>query len=207
MIKKIYPLLVLCIFLITGITAFSQTTYHHGAGAGSLYRFYSIDYTASGVNFSGIGGSSVPGIFYKATLLLDKNDGGKVGLNETKLALSTYPFFGLDANVNSITGASGTIGFEIPFLAELYFSHPSGSCFFAGGGFSISSMTSTYGNSGAVIGPQFTFGGQWTIAEMVMGARGSYTHGMNETKFDDASAVLVTDKKALVNIGVFYVFK
>lgn len=187
-IRKFALILCTCTFF-----SFSYAQdYYHGLGGQIDMGFFSLEYTTDISNFSETSNPTVPGIFYKATLALTD-----------QFAISAYPFVGFSGSANSRTGATGSVGIQLPVLAEMYFGDFDDVCFFAGAGLAFGSLGSSDFGSGTVLGPQFSIGGQLDLGGRLIGIRGAYTYGVN--KSDAIENVEFTkDTHALVSLGVYY---
>ncbi|MDB0037974.1 hypothetical protein N9F08_01300 [bacterium] len=163
-------LLTLSLLFLSSFTSYSQD-YYHGLGVqGNIAIFSSIGSTEA---------SSIPGIVYKATLVLTDGRG-------PNFAVSAYPFAGLNLNFNSQSGGSGSFGAELPILGEVYFGDADDACFFMGAGFSYAFMSYSDawgGTSGSILGPQVGIGGQFEIAGRLLGLKAAYTLGVNRPEF------------------------
>lgn len=167
------------LLLICGSTGLFAQDFFHGVGVGYYNVLLQAD-TEEGTISEML---SVPGIMYKATLAWDA--GGS-----NMFAVSSYPFLGF--NFSSAGGSY--LGMEIPILAEYYFGEPDDDrCFYinAGGTYGYAA---SYGDV-SIIGPQFGLGGQLEVNDQLLGLRGSYTLGLNNSDGISRSTFL---------IGVYY---
>lgn len=167
--------------------------FYHGLGAAYVVGLYNIDYVTMTESYSESGGIAVPGVFYKGTLALTDN-----------FAVSGYPFIGLNVSTNSRDGGSGTFGIALPVNAEFYMGDLDEICFYAGGGLSWAYLASSEAAAeGSFMGPQVAAGGQFYLADNLIGLRASYTFCVNKT---DLGEVLVENKnsKNMFSVGVYY---
>ena len=189
-LKKFHQFTLIFIICCVSTYSFGQD-YYHGIGVQmdiATFKLESNDSDPSTTN------ASVPGLFYKATLALSDN-----------FAISAYPFIGLSGNFNSQTGGNGSIGFQLPINAELYFGDIDESCFFIGAGFALAALGSTDSGGGAVIGPQVALGGQFEIKDQLIGLRAAFALGLNkEDTFDGFE--YTKDSRNLISLGVYYMF-
>ena len=181
------------IVLVILMTSFFMTSYgqsyHHAIGGQIAVGFFKHENSA----FLDESNPYVPGAVYKATLLLSDNFG-----------VSAYPFVGLSGSANSRSGASGSIGIELPVVAEMYLGDIEDNCFFFGAGISYGFLGDSYSGSGSVFGPQVGLGGQFEIQGQLIGARASFTYGLN--KSDKVGGLeWTTDSNNLVSLAAFYV--
>jgi len=192
-VKRGIKTFLVSIMLAATFTVSSQD-YYHAAGVQYSLGIFNIDYNSPSGGSSDLTVAGVPGVFYKSTLAFTDH-----------FAVSAYPFIGLSLNMNSMSGASGSLGIELPVLAELYFGDLDDLCFFAGTGMSWSYVNNE-GYGGSIFGPQFEIGGQFDYMRNIVGARLAFTYGINKTKLDIANAVFTKDSKSLFSLGVYYVF-
>src|SRR5688572_1489295 len=145
------------LFFILGLgmasaNSFAQD-YYHGIGLQYSTGVYKLDYRSPSVDYSGVAVAGVPGGFYKATICF----GGK-------LAFSSYPFLGMNIGGSSRTGlGSGSLGFELPLNAELFFGEMDDEAFFIGAGYNSAFLASTSSGGGKIAGPQLAIGGQFYV--------------------------------------------
>ena len=190
-----------CALLCASLSMNAQEYYH---GIGGQYNFGIFNIETQNNSFSGAG--SVPGLFYKATLAFPLT-------KKINLAASSYPFLGLSGNFNSQTGASGSIGAELPVLAELYLGDMDNGCFFMGTGVSaaflgVSDPDPLFGGSfgGAIIGPQVDMGGQFNFRNNLVGVKVAYTYGLNNSVSIPSDEVVISDRRNMFSIGAYYLF-
>ncbi len=165
--------------------AYSQG-YYHGFGAQFNYGIFSQESTFS----SSTSTPSVPGVFYKATYAFSE-----------KFAVSAYPFIGFSGSASSRNGTTGSVGIQLPIVAELYFGEIDASNFFLGAGFSYASIGSTDFGSGKVFGPQISAGGQFELVGRLLGVRAGYSFGLNKT---DGIIESTKDSHNVISVGVYY---
>ncbi|MFT7156769.1 MAG: hypothetical protein ACI8Q1_001784 [Parvicella sp.] len=202
LIKTNMKKLTLSLAMLCSYFGFSQG-YYHGIGAQAVNSGYNLKYTTSNTGdfiHSEGGATGVPGVYYKSTYAF-KEDG-------VSLAVSAYPFIGLDFSANTRSGASsGSFGFALPINFEMYLGDVGDGCFFVGGGFSgayLASTSSTFGPSvGSAIGPQIALGGQFNFQGNLIGLRASYTKGLNKGN-PDSSVTIIENKRYLWTIGGYY---
>lgn len=196
--KKI--LLGVGLLLCTGIA--KAQDYYQGIGAQVNYGIFSLSYSDTYQNYSGTTGAAVPGIFYKASLAFDIS-------RSTNFAISSYPFVGLNANFNSMSGASGSFGAELPILGEIYFGDLDDPCFFMGAGFSAAYLASSdvWGgaSAGPILGPQVDIGGQFEFQGRMVGLRAAYTYGLNNTRNVASDVNITKDTRWMLGLGAYYV--
>lgn len=186
--KNLFALLFIC---FASGSLFSQD-YFHAGGAG----FYSIIFQSTLEDPTGLLGdqdysysAGSGGVFYKSTLAWDID-------RHTMFGLSAYPFLGFDFSASSRGGSSGSLVFELPILAEYYIGEPDDDhCFFVGAGGAFGHATSV--NSGSIFGPQLGLGGQFEVDRNLVGARLSFTYGLNGEGDDTRMAYM---------FGVYYTF-
>ena len=179
------------IFILLSPFANAQD-YHHGLGLQLNYGIFKTRSLSGDVASTDV--AAVPGLMYKSSLAFDLD-------NSFKLALSAYPFLGLNGTFSSQVGVSNgaSIGAELPILGELYLGDLDDGCFFLGAGFSAAFLgTAGYG-SGAVVGPQVGIGGQFWFLDNLVGLRASYTHGLNTN-----STPTLKRSKNMLNFSVYY---
>lgn len=166
--------------------------YYHGLGLQYNVAIFSTPGSTDG--------ASVPGVFYKSTLMLS-DDGPNFGI-------SAYPFLGFNMSANSRTGGSGSFGASLPVLAELYFGDADDACFYTGLGFSASYMAYSDefgGASGTILGPQVGIGGQFSIADNLIGLRASYTYGVNRPELiNQTTNEPYKVNKQMFSLGIYY---
>ncbi|MGB0430430.1 MAG: hypothetical protein ACPGLV_08145 [Bacteroidia bacterium] len=198
MFKKIFnqTLILVFVFVLCVPDKAKSQDFYHGAGIQMNYLWYNLNY-----ELPGSGGSdefsllSTPGLFYKATLAFNDN-----------FALSSYPFLGVSLAVNSRGGGGGGFGVQIPVLAEYYFGDIDETGLFVSGGFSYGYILDLDLNDAAgVFGPQFGIGGHFYVLEKFIGARLTYTHGLNKASVDE-SATVISNRRGLLTIGAYYPF-
>lgn len=179
-------------FVLFSSNIYSQEFYH-GVGGQIDVGYFTLEYSTPGEDYSETVSPYVPGLFYKATLAF--ND---------KFAISAYPFLGFSGSFNSRSGSSGSVGIQLPVVAEMYFGEMDDACFFAGAGFAYASLGSTDDGGGSAVGPQISIGGQFAFKDRLVGLRAAYTHGLNST--DEISGVEYTkDTQAVISLGAYYV--
>lgn len=185
------------LILFAFVALFSNISYgqdfYHGVGAQYDYGIFNLEYADDDQVFSNKSTPAVPGIFYKATLAFSD-----------KFAVSAYPFLGFSGSFNSQSGGSGSLGIQLPVVAEMYFGDIDDACFFAGAGFSYASLGSSDFGSGKAFGPQLSIGGQFEFRDRLIGLRAAYTHGLNKSE-EIANIEFTKDTHALISAGVYYV--
>lgn len=189
--KKIILSISLC-----SIALFSTSQdYYHGIGGQINFGLFSSP--------DDVSAASVPGIFYKATLMVTDNRG-------PNFAVSAYPNLGLNVSVQSNEGASGGFAAGIPVVGELYLGDADDACFFVGAGldYSLIASSDTYGNSsGAIFGPHVGLGGQFNFQDRLIGVRAGYTYGVNRPTFvNQFTNQEYRINKMLFTLGVYYLF-
>jgi hypothetical protein len=167
--------------------------FYHGFGAQTMIGFYNLQYTSPSGNYSGTRLTGVPGVVYKATYAFNEH-----------LAVSAFPFAGLNGVLGGNFGVRGTIGFELPVHAQFFIGDLDESCFYMGGGFSYAWMATTNEIYGPIIGPQLGLGGQFPIRGNPVGVRVAWSKGINKTNLDVPFAEIQRDTKYLVTLGIYY---
>jgi hypothetical protein len=184
--------IILALFLGFSTLSVNAQDYYHGLGGQYNVALFSTPGSTEG--------ASVPGAFYKSTLIL-KDDGPNFGI-------SAYPFLGFNLSANTRTGGSGSFGASLPVLAEVYFGDADDACFYTGVGFSASYMSYADefgGASGTILGPQVGLGGQFYIADNLIGLRASYTYGVNRPELvNQLTNETYKVNKQLFSIGIYY---
>lgn len=190
--------LLLCTVIMISLSSKSQN-YYHGIGGQMNYGIYNILYSNGAGTYTSQAGTIIPGGVYKATYSFTDND----FLN---IAVSGYPFLGLNISASSQFGASYQIGVELPLDLEIYLGNMEEGCFFIGGGWSFAFLSSNYFGGGPIIGPQANIGVQFPLRGRVTGIRLSMTTGINASKTDDPAITILSDKKSMITIGGYYLF-
>ena len=185
-------LLMLTILIMSNFA--SAQDYYHGLGGQINYGLFNTK--SSDGTSSSLEAAAVPGIVYKASLGFDIS-------RSTSFAISSYPFIGLNASVNSNSGLSSgsSFGAEFPVLGEIYFGDLDDGCFFLGAGFSAAFVGTAGSGSGSVFGPQLDLGGQFYLRDRLIGLRLAYTYGVNR----DATSLGTKTSKNLFGLGFYYV--
>jgi hypothetical protein len=185
-------ILTLILFLFA-VNSFGQD-YYHGLGCQYSIGLYNLEFTSPFLNYSGSVATAQQGVFYKATLAFSDN-----------LAVSAYPFLGINMTISSRTGGTGFLGFELPVNAEFFLGDLDDGCFFVGAGLSYAYLTTSSDIQGeGVFGPQIALGGQFNLKDNLYGIRAAYTIGINSTKLDVANANVTEDSKSLISGGIYF---
>lgn len=169
----------LCLlFLIPGQTQ-AQVSYMQSVGG---------SYMLGVVNNSGSSDVvGVPALTFNPRLNLELSP-------EMSFSATSYPSIGAVGFFNSRSGGNGTIGFDLPVLAQFNFGQhatpdsetPVGAYAAAGWGFALvaggDQVFGSYG--GALLGPTAEFGIKFLVMEQSVGVRAKY---MNDVLQDDSS--------------------
>lgn len=190
-LKKVKSFVLFSCALFLATLSFSQD-YYHGIGAQADIGIFNLAFTSTDLDYDETLNPAVPGLFYKATLAFTD-----------QFAVSAYPFVGFSGSFNSRTGASGSLGIQLPVVAEFYMGDIDDSCFFVGAGMAFGSLGSSEFGSGSVFGPQISLGGQFELSRRLIGLRAAYTHGIN--KSDPIDGIEFTkDTHTLISLGIYY---
>lgn len=128
---------------------------------------------------------------YKSTLAFE-------GRNNA-FAISAYPFVGFYFSSES----PSFFGAELPIVGEYVIGDLDDQCFYFGGGFSASFLASDV-TGGAILGPQAGVGGQFYIADRLIGLRASYTYGINRNRSASQNDPWLRESKTKFALGIYY---
>ena len=194
-IKRIFKVqIIIGLVLFIFSNQLEAQTYHHAYGGQIDFGIIDQVYTnIAGEEISNKEFPTIPGVMYKATLEFSDN-----------FAVSAYPFFGFYANLNTVSGGSGGIGFQIPAVAELYFGDLEDYCFIVGGGFAYSYINASNSGTGSLFGPQLALGGQFEWRQRLVGLRLAYTHGIQGLG-DSPDIAFSKDNRRLFTLSVYNV--
>ena len=194
--KPLWLTLLSLVFASFPGNALKAQKYYHGVGVNVDQQYYELEYRARGTEFEITSKLFLPGIFYKSTLALTD-----------RFAISAYPFVGVYFASNSPTLALGTIGLQIPIIAEYYFAGSiEGQCYFGGLGMTYSFIIDEGDpmGHGTVVGPQLSIGGQFDLGGRIVGLRGGLAYALNRFNFSEPVHDVQVDKRYLVTAGVYF---
>lgn len=175
------------VFLVALLSTFgflsNAQSYHHGFG----FQYSYAAFTSPG--FTDV--ASTPGFFYKSTLGFDTKG--------PDFGISIYPYVGV-----MIQDGEGSLGAELPIMAELYLKDIDDKCFQIGIGYSFSYWYTGW-TASAIIGPKVALGGQFRLKDKLVGLRAGFVHGMNNKDLVDDFGQPYKLNKNLFDIGLYFV--
>jgi len=145
--------------------------FYHGGGGGILSIMYHQVYTIPGVMDADFQGSTLNYGFTYNPFLNFEIDRSK------SLNVASYPFLGFSFNSRE----GGTLGIEIPVVAELFIGDIEDQGGFVGVGINWAKAADDDFN-GSLFGPQISGGGQFYFKDNLIKARLAYTIGVSSSK-------------------------